>query len=139
MLTFQRVLIPVDFSEHSKRMLRDCMELFDGADGQEFHFLYVWHPPAFGFDGDPVAALEAQLGDVVDTFQPSGEFRVVTAVRTGHPATTIVDYAERHECDLIALATHGHTGAKRLVLGSTAENVVRYAPCHVLTARIPDD
>jgi nucleotide-binding universal stress UspA family protein len=46
--------------------------------------------------------------------------------------------AEELNTDLIIIATHGHTGLKHVVLGSTAENVVRHAPCPVLTVRVEE-
>ena len=53
----------------------------------------------------------------------------------GEPASQIVTAASAEGCDLIAMATHGHTGLKHLLLGSVAERVVRLAPCPVLTVR----
>jgi len=47
----------------------------------------------------------------------------------GLPAKPILDI------DLIIIATHGHTGLRHALLGSTAERVVRHAPCPVLTVR----
>ena len=47
----------------------------------------------------------------------------------------ILDGAEDFLTDLIVLATHGRRGIKRLVIGSVAENVVRHAPCPVLTVK----
>jgi Universal stress protein family len=41
----------------------------------------------------------------------------------------------RYAADLIVIATHGYTGAKRVLLGSTAERVVRHAQCPVLVVR----
>ena len=47
----------------------------------------------------------------------------------------IIRYARKQEIDLIVLATHGRTGLTHVLLGSVAENVVRTAPCPVLTVR----
>jgi universal stress protein A len=47
----------------------------------------------------------------------------------------IIDYAQTHQSDLIVMATHGHTGLDHLISGSTAEQVVRTAPCPVLSVR----
>lgn len=51
------------------------------------------------------------------------------------PAPAILEYADRHDIDLIAMGTHGRRGVRHLVLGSVAEEVVRRAPCPVLTVR----
>lgn len=57
---------------------------------------------------------------------------VATETVEGDPATAIVEAARRHEATLIVVGTHGRTGVKRLVLGSTAESVVRHADRPVL-------
>ena len=58
-----------------------------------------------------------------------------TKVSVGRPFQEITDAARNLKVDLIVIATHGYTGLKHTVLGSTAERVVRYAPCPVLTVR----
>lgn len=62
-----------------------------------------------------------------------GKGAMVTVVRTGRPFHEISLAAHEREVDLIVIATHGYTGLKRVWLGSTAERVVRHAPCPVLT------
>ena len=52
-----------------------------------------------------------------------------------HPAKDIVEYANNHDAALIAMATHGHTGLKRLAMGSVAMGVVHDAHCPVLVSR----
>jgi len=49
----------------------------------------------------------------------------------------IIDYAIKHDIDLIVMATHGRTGLAHVLLGSVAEKVVRKAPCPVLTIKHP--
>ncbi len=57
-------------------------------------------------------------------------------MRLGSAYHEICAAAKDEEVDLIIIATHGHTGLKHVVLGSTAERVVRHAPCPVLTVRV---
>jgi hypothetical protein len=45
--------------------------------------------------------------------------------------------AAESKADLIVMATHGRTGLGRLLMGSVAEQVVRQAPCPVVTVRLP--
>ena len=59
-------------------------------------------------------------------------------VTKGIPYEEITRFAETNKVDLIVLATHGRTGLDRLLFGSTAEQVVRYAPCPVLSVRLPE-
>jgi nucleotide-binding universal stress UspA family protein len=61
--------------------------------------------------------------------------RYHTAVGFGDPAEEIVRYAEKENVDLIIMATHGHTGLARLVLGSVAARVVASSVAPVLLVR----
>jgi universal stress protein A len=56
-------------------------------------------------------------------------------VRTGKPFYEINQYAQEEDIDLIVIATHGHSGMEHILFGSTAEKVVRKAPCPVLVVR----
>jgi universal stress protein A len=80
------------------------------------------------------ASSEQKLAALVLQQVPQG-IPAETCVRTGRPATEIVAAAREMDADLIIISTHGHTGLKHVLMGSTAENVVRHAPCPVLTVR----
>jgi universal stress protein A len=58
-----------------------------------------------------------------------------TIVHMGKPSREIINLAKAKKVDLIIIATHGYTGMKHVLLGSTAERVVRRAPCPVLVVR----
>ena len=58
-----------------------------------------------------------------------------TLVRHGVPYVEVTDAARTLKMDLIVITTHGYTGLKHVFLGSTAERIVRHAPCPVLTVR----
>jgi universal stress protein A len=60
---------------------------------------------------------------------------VMTTIRLGRPAYTIVEYATAARPSLIVMGTHGRTGLAHLLMGSVAERVIRTAPCPVLTLR----
>jgi nucleotide-binding universal stress UspA family protein len=61
--------------------------------------------------------------------------QVTTAQPEGRPAEVIVELAGHAGDSLIAMTTHGHTGLRRLVLGSVADEVLRTATCPVLLVR----
>ncbi len=65
--------------------------------------------------------------------QPAG--RVKYQRRAGIPDTIICETAQEVRADLIVLGTHGRTGLRHVLLGSTAERVLTIAPCPVLTIR----
>ena len=79
------------------------------------------------------AEVQVNLERLVSAFSHAGDHTRVTAVLRGHPALQICNYARQHHCDLIVLATHGRTGLRHLIMGSTAEQVIRHAPRSVLT------
>ena len=59
----------------------------------------------------------------------------VAKVLIGHPADEIVNYADTLDAAMIVMATHGYRGIKHIVLGSTAEAVLRRANCPVFSVR----
>ena len=145
-IELQRILVPIDFSEHSKNALKYAIPF-----AQQFKasvdLIYVVEPtiyPAdfsFGQIGFPNVEEELRVrGDeelenlikkVVNNRVPSRK-----VVRTGKPFYEINQYALEEDIDLIVIATHGHSGMEHILFGSTAEKVVRKAPCPVLIVRI---
>ncbi|HVK14017.1 MAG TPA: universal stress protein [Gemmataceae bacterium] len=80
------------------------------------------------------ASLHARLHEI----RPTESAVTVTHMLTeGDPAENILETARGLPCDLIVMGTHGRSGLGRLVLGSVAEDVLRAAPCPVLTVRAP--
>jgi nucleotide-binding universal stress UspA family protein len=63
------------------------------------------------------------------------ELKVDAVIRTGDPASEIVDEAREWSADLIVVGSHGYTGVKRFILGSVALSVVGHAPCSVEVVR----
>jgi universal stress protein A len=58
-------------------------------------------------------------------------------VLKGTPYEELARFAEENKIDVIVIGTHGRKGLDRMLFGSTAEQVVRLAPCPVLTVRLP--
>jgi nucleotide-binding universal stress UspA family protein len=65
------------------------------------------------------------------------EVRVEHRLVQGYAAAEILRMAAELKCDLILMGTHGRTGVGRLLMGSVAEQIVRKAPCPVLTVKMP--
>jgi nucleotide-binding universal stress UspA family protein len=137
----KRILCPVDFSDNSSAALGYASTLAKESQAK----LYLVHvddsqiPYDAGFaayvaPADNTEALQEQLESIVPT-QDDVEFERQLLI--GHPADSIVDFAKRHDVDLIVMGTHGRTGVARLLMGSIAEAVVRRAECPVLTVKHP--
>lgn len=142
---FQRILVAVDFSDESRSALGCAAELAAKFDASltlvhvvEPHFtaLDADLPPLPGEGSDAAEFAEAKLELGGWAEQMLGPCRVVeTVVRGGLAFFEITEAAKALGADLIVLGTHGYTGLKRALLGSTAEKVMRHAPCPVLVAR----
>jgi nucleotide-binding universal stress UspA family protein len=78
---------------------------------------------------------EADLKRMAERVSIATGANVSAVVRDGKPFEETCRTAQRLGADLIALTTHGYTGLRRVWLGSTAERVVRHAPCPVLVVR----
>jgi len=127
MLTIQTVLFPTDGSATAESA-RSVAEQFADRYGAELHILQVEIIPPAG---------DLRYDAVPEPFEadgPDGNASVIE-VRRRHPvsADAIVDYADEVDADLIVMGTHGRSGVNRLTLGSTAERVLRLAPCPVIT------
>ena len=72
-----------------------------------------------------------QMDELVKKTDWAG-IQVETALEIGHAGQQICARASDHHADLIVTSTHGRTGLKHILVGSTAEYVVRHAPCPVL-------
>jgi nucleotide-binding universal stress UspA family protein len=141
----KRILVPIDFSEHSKNALQYAIS-FAGKFNSELILVYVVEPtiyPAdFSFGQVAVPSIENELrerGKVeLDNLVNAliGESSTVkTIVRTGKPYLEIIKTAAEEDIDIIIIATHGHSGVEHLLFGGTTEKVVRKAPCPVLIVR----
>lgn len=138
-----KVLVPIDFSECSKKALRYALA-FAKQFGAAIDLVYVVNVNFPGTEYGAINYLELekqmkdgatrQLADLV-LKETADEIPVETSIRVGRPATEIIEAARKLESDLIIISTHGYSGLKHLVLGSTAENVVRSAKCPVLVVR----
>jgi len=147
-LGIRRILVPIDFSEHSKNALKYAIP-YAIQFGARLDLLYVVEPtiyPAdfsFGQVGFPNIEEELrkrgneELASLVKN-EIKDRVAAEATVRTGKPFYEINEYARENKIDLIIIATHGHTGVEHILFGSTVEKVVRKAPCPVLVVRQPE-
>ena len=143
----KKVLVPIDFSDYSKNSLRYAVN-FAKQFNAEIYLIYVVepviYPPDFSMGQIAIPSVNAEwderakveLDNLAKTEIPEG-VNVKTILKNGKPFLEIIDTASEENIDLIIIATHGHTGMEHLLFGSTAEKVVRKAPCPVLTLREP--
>ena len=92
-------------------------------------------PGASAFSKRELASAEKNLRVLLSSAEVGGLKETRSALRTGIASHEIVEAAKDFDVDLIVIATHGYTGWKHFCIGSTAERVVRAAPCPVLVVR----
>lgn len=141
------ILVPVDFSAHSKNALRYAVPLA-ARFGASLRLVYVVEPTIYpadlGFgqvvlpevEEELVAKGKTELQALIDR-EIGGVVKASATVRTGKPHQEILREAEDQGVDIIVIATHGHTGVEHILFGSTASRIVRLADCPVMTIR-PD-
>jgi nucleotide-binding universal stress UspA family protein len=144
-IVLKRILVPIDFSDHSKKAFRYALS-FARQFGAVLEVMYVVeptiYPSDFGFGqvGFPDVEKELhekatqELRSLIEE-HGSAKIRAVPVVSTGIPFVEITTYAQAESVDLIIIATHGRTGVEHILFGSTAEKIIRKAPCPVLVVR----
>lgn len=141
----EQILVPVDFSDHSRRALGYARDLADryAARLQLLHVIEQVVLPSFYIPGAPgifphnlsglEGTAEAELHALMESDGPKVPYEA--HVITASPVTGITDFAAEHGSDLLVISTHGLTGLERLLIGSTAESLIRLAPCPVFTVK----
>jgi nucleotide-binding universal stress UspA family protein len=139
----QRILVPVDLSECAQKAASYAAQ-FGAKLGADLLLLHVLEaqtvvPNALEVatadwpqvEERALAAAEEKLGAFADSLPLIG-INAESAVEVGIPAEVLVAETETGDIDLVITSTHGHTGLKHVLLGSTAEKLVRLAACPVL-------
>lgn len=146
MSVFKNILLTTDFSEHANAGIPYAVALVKHSGGT-LHILHVFESSGSGallagvvvdasaWLADLRAKFESRLEMLARDMELEHGIKVVTKVVPGHPVHEIVDYIKSSGVDLTVVATHGHSAIAHLVLGSTAERVVRLSPKPVLTVR----
>lgn len=145
MLSIDRILWPTDFSTGAACAFPHAILLADWHDA-DLHILNVaeGRGKAGRQMNDQFPVPDRRLTDLLDHENSSlVDLDAVSItqhqVDAGSPAQAIVSYAGESDIDLVVAGTHGRRGLQRLLLGSVAEEVLRTAPCPVLTVRTGED
>jgi universal stress protein A len=143
-LRVKSILVPLDFSPPSKKAL-DYAVTFARQFKAKLTLLHVVEPVAMrdfaasfplAIENDKLmAAAKSELEGAVKVARVPRGIVEKTLVRFGRSFHEIADAARTLKMDLIIISTHGYTGLKHALLGSTTERVVRHAPCPVLVVR----
>ena len=139
MFRTNRILVAIDFSDGSGKALALAHRLSEESHGT-LHLVHVKVLYGEEDDGGDESAetLQASMEKLYSRVceehgLPTDRAVEFTALRDVAPAAALLRYAADKHCDLIVSGTHGRRGFRRMILGSVAEELVRLAPCPVLT------
>jgi nucleotide-binding universal stress UspA family protein len=141
-LRFENILAPVDFSEcslkgleYAKRLAKQFRSKLIVLNSVALQY-YITNDEYARYDLPVLMQQEEEssrrrMRDLIDKTDWEG-IEVRPSLQIGHAGQQICARAAGHDADLIVTSTHGTTGFKHILVGSTAEYVVRHAPCPVL-------
>ena len=147
-MNVKKILFPTDFSGGSANALPYAADMAKHY-GAKLYLLHViqdiaeatgWYVPHVSLD-ELYRDIEKNAAKEMDRYgveELRGIKDIERIVVKGRPYDEILKFARENKADLIVIGTHGRKGLDRVIFGSTAEKVVRDAPCPVLSVRLPD-
>jgi len=146
--TGRQILVPIDFSDGSNRAISQAVQLA-GALGASIELFHAYQLPVFALPDSSVTVSPTYVADLTDRAQKelnrqrdrlaAEGLTVTTQLLEGNPADAIVERATALKAQMIVIGTHGRSGFRRFLLGSTTERVVRTSTVPVLTVHLPED
>jgi nucleotide-binding universal stress UspA family protein len=146
-MQIRSILLPTDFSEcgnYARSYAASLARKF----GASIIAVHVIEPmvPTVGYSGMTEPLPIADIADQLETsaerelpriaeYEDCAGLEIEEVIVHGEAAAEIVRVAKEKSADLIVLSSHGRTGLGRILFGSTAEAVVRHAPCPVLVVK----
>lgn len=148
MTNIKTMVFPTDFSDLSVAALPLAKDMA-AKYGAHLHCIYVVEEPqiysslemgsvAIPTSGELMESAEARMQKFGQQYLADAPKGFTTKVVIGHAATEVVHYASEVGADMIVMTTHGYSGVKHMMLGSTTEDVLRHAACPVLAIRGKD-
>jgi len=141
MLQPKNIIAAIDFSESSLLAMETALSLAPDRGG----ILCLLHVLEVPRGIDPIGVLQPSIDELdaeaLERLQelvpenPDKDIQIERLVVRGAPAKMIASQARKRATDLIVVGTHGRTGLARMLLGSTAESLLRQSPCQVLVVK----
>ena len=141
-MIFQKILVPLDGSEHSERALEAAVQLAKKFNSK-LALLTVYSAtemtPSPEFPGIPVIGATRELGEKIlaeaEQKVKSETMEVETELSEGNAVERIVEKSKEGKFDLIVMGARGLSTIKKILIGSVSEDVIKNAPCPVLIVK----
>ena len=140
-IAIKTILAPTDFSDRAGKSLKYALS-FAKTYGAKLVLLHVVEPVSYAGEygylslENQAAEASKELEKLKATF--SSEIEIECVTRIGRAFQEVTEFADEKNIDMLVISTHGYTGLKHVLMGSVAEQIVRYAPCPVLTVRLEE-
>lgn len=140
-MTYQRILVPIDFSDDSLTAFQVALDHFAGPD-KSLVLLHVVDPN----DSQLQQAPEIRAGlveerrrrmNTLGNSRKDGWKEVVTLTESGKPADIIIATVKNEGTDLVIMGSHGSSGIGKVLFGSTTYDVARKVRCSVMISKRP--
>lgn len=144
MIRFERILCPTDFSQNAELALDYACSIAD-QNQAELHLLHVLPDitAAMSLYGDLVFVMPDEWVSTMEKHsiesleklpqhKPDNAGDIIRSTSQGDTATEIVNYASNNDIDLIVMGTHGKSDLAHILMGDTADKVLRKAHCPVM-------
>ena len=144
-MAFKKLVVGYDGSESSQKALEKAIALAKELNA-ELHIVGVVRPFEFAaidyippeeieeYEKEEISKEEKYLSEAKKIAEEKA-IEPLTKVMEGEPAEELMSYADENGCDLIVIGHRGVGGFKRMLLGSTANNLVKYANQSVLVVK----
>ena len=144
-MTFQRIIVPVDYSPNSRRALALALGIA-GPNGVDA--VHVWDRPSYVSGDVTVGHADGSRRSLADLILENAEREMTDFLSTvevppgaqlrhrlvpGEPVAAVLDQIAQHNYDLLVIGTHGRSGVTRMLLGSMTDKLIRMSPIPVLT------
>ncbi|MFW6084185.1 MAG: universal stress protein [Gemmatimonadota bacterium] len=139
-----RVIVPVDFSVSASAVIETARELASALD-VPLELLHAVEPIPYAQMSYPIAIdhddfrthAQQRLQSYADDVEHAPGVTARTVI--GMADQVIIEAVERSAAPLVVMSSHGHSGLARVLLGSTAERLLRHAPCPVMIVKDRDE
>lgn len=139
---YQRILFPIDLTESSEKLVPHVTTMVERFKAQlnvlyvvrvfqYFTNIYVPNPSIDLFETELVEGAHKKMAEFMDTHF-SQYSNAKGEVVLGDPSDAILNYNREHDIDMVIMGTHGRKGLDRVIFGSVAERVIKWARIPVL-------
>jgi nucleotide-binding universal stress UspA family protein len=130
---FQRILVPTDGSDITTKAVDTAIRLARSL-GARLYTISVKEPFPYSAISEMQPTPPQEFFDAQERIA-SRRIQDVRAVEALHPWEAIIEHAQRQECDLLVMASHGRRGVTALLLGSETQKVLTHSKIPVLVVR----